>query len=494
MEVRVRRRSLDARRKPRVRIVLVVDVALSEGVSPSGRITPAPPEPDDPLSEGPLGTESLRGPVAVVGTGPAGLSAALGLARMGYRPIVFERGRPVPARVKDLDRFWVDRELDPESNLLFGEGGAGAFSDGKLKTRIGDPLLSTFLGALVESGAPDSVLIEANAHLGTDGVREVSMGLRRLAEEAGASFAFESKLEDFVVRDGRIVSIRVGGKSIEVGAVLLAIGGSARDTFALLEAKGIPLEAKPFQLGLRMEHPQALIDRMQYGTALDRFRLPPAEYRFTVKLSTPLPSIFTFCMCPGGTVVPAVSEPGGLCTNGMSFSQRNGRTANAAVVMTVHPEKSSSPLSGVTLQRRVERDGFIAGGGDYTAPAQTLSSFLEGSEPGELPESTFPFGVHPAPLAPLFEPLWARALHEGLTRLCGRHPDLAHSPALLLGPETRGSSPVRILRDREMLESPGAGCLYPAGEGAGYAGGIASAGVDGLRVALALSRRFAPPP
>jgi uncharacterized FAD-dependent dehydrogenase len=408
---------------------------------------------------------------------------------------VLERGKPIGERVEDVGRFWSERVLDPDSNLLFGEGGAGAFSDGKLKTRIGDPLLWTFLNGLVAAGAPPEILIESSPHLGTDGVRRAAAGLRGLAEARGAVFEFEKKFESLEMEKGRVAGIRASGEVLPAGAVVLAPGGSARDTFEVLKAQAVAMEAKPFQMGLRIEHPQEVLDRMQYGSARDRYALPPAEYRFATRLPRTMPAVFSFCMCPGGQVVPAVSEAGGLCTNGMSSSKRDGALGNAAVVVTVPAQgPEAEPLSGVSLQRRIEREGFLAGGGDYGAPAQSVRSYVEGTAEGSLPPTSFPFGVRPASLVSLLPDRAAEAIREGLLRQGRNRPEFVDPPALLLGPETRGSSPVRILRSAETLDSPTHPGLYPAGEGAGYAGGIASAGVDGLRAALAVARRFAPPP
>jgi uncharacterized FAD-dependent dehydrogenase len=491
--LRVRRRSLDARRKPDIRMVYVLDVTTTGEIEPPPAGGEAPPDPHDPFEKGPTGRESLRGPVVVVGAGPAGLAAAWGLARLGYAPLVLERGNPIRQRVDDVGRFWKDREPDPDSNLLFGEGGAGAFSDGKLKTRIGDPLLWTFLNLLVASGAPESILVDANAHLGTDGVRLVAEGLRRKAEELGASFRFGQRLEGIEVSGGRARGVKTQGETFAAGAVVLAPGGSARDTFERLEAMGMALEAKPFQMGLRIEHPQEIIDLMQYGGARRRLKLPPAEYRFTLEPSPPSPGVFSFCMCPGGTIVPAVSEPGRLCTNGMSPSRRDGPLANAALVVTLHPSDApGGPLGGIALQRRVEERGFAAGGGDYSAPAQTVRAYLEGFRDEALPETSYVFGARPSDLAPVLPASSARAIREGLSDFCRRRPVFAAPPALLLGPETRGSSPVRIVRNPETLVSISHDGVYPAGEGGGYAGGISSAGVDGLRAALAVAARFAP--
>jgi uncharacterized FAD-dependent dehydrogenase len=401
----------------------------------------------------------------------------------------------VAQRTKDVDRFWNGGPHDPESNLLFGEGGAGAFSDGKLRTRIGDPLLWTFLKSLVAAGAPDSILWEARPHLGTDGVRKAASGLRALAEGMGAEFRFGAKWEGFETAGGRIRSARVSGERIETGAVVLACGGSARDVFEILESLDVGLERKPFQMGLRIEHHQETIDRMQYGRAREFFPLPPAEYERVERFDHALAPVFSFCMCPGGRVIPAVSEEGHLCTNGMSFSDRAGDRANSALVVTIPADRfGSGALSGVSLQRLTERAGFLAGGGGYAAPAATARAFLAGEMDRGFPATSYPFGVKPADLASLLPDGVGEAVREALSRIGLRVPAFIGSGAVLIGPETRGSSPVRIVRDRESGESATHGGLFPAGEGAGWAGGIASAGVDGLRASLALARRFACPP
>jgi len=491
---RVRRVSLDARRKPSIFAVYTVDVDIEGPVPPDADANPAPPDPPDPFRDPPRGRERLGGPVFVVGVGFVGLAASWALARLGYRPRVLERGKPVLEREQDLAGFWREGHLDPESNILFGEGGAGAFSDGKLRTRIGDPLLRTFLELLVEAGAPPGVRIEAAPHLGTDGVRQVAAGMRRLAEGHGASFAFSRHFEGLATSQGRVCGVRVSGRRDEAGAVILALGGSARDTFEALFSEGVAMERKPFQLGLRIEHPQAFLDRMQYSAGVDRWDLPPASYHFSVRVPVPFRSVFTFCMCPGGRIVPAVAEAEHLCTNGMSESSRGGPKGNAALMVTVPPDlEGGGPLSGVALQRRVEREGYRLGGGGFTAPAQRAASYVRGGSPGKVPPTSYPFGVRGADLAAMLPAGVGDAIRAALVKIEKRASGFASDPAVLLGPESRGSSPVRFPRDASTLESISHGGLYPAGEGSGYAGGIASAGVDGLRAALALAARFAPP-
>ncbi|MHC5040650.1 MAG: NAD(P)/FAD-dependent oxidoreductase, partial [Planctomycetota bacterium] len=383
---------------------------------------------------------------------------------------------------------------ESESNILFGEGGAGAFSDGKLRTRIGNPLVWTFLNALVASGAPETLLWDAKPHLGTDGVRKAASGLRALAESLGATFAFGRRFEGLRRRGGRVVGASVSGETIESGAVILAVGGSARDTFEILQAQGTAMEPKPFQLGLRLEHRQADLNRIQYGGGMDRWELPPAEVEFVVRIPHALSPVFTFCMCPGGMVIPAVSEPGHLSTNGMSESARDGPMGNTALVVTVPAERfGPGVLGGIALQRQVERSGFETGGADYTAPAQTVTAFLTGEEGRGPLETTFPFGGVRADLASILPDGIGEAIREALGRLGDRMPSYTAADAVLLGPETRGSCPVRLPRDSATLESISCSGLYPVGEGAGYAGGIVSAGVDGLRAALAVGNRFAPP-
>jgi len=521
------RRSLDARHQNRIRFVYTMDLDLPDDVGRL-RLRGARPLPDQPEPEEPLiaGTQPLPGPVVIVGAGPAGLFAALRLAEHGYAPLVLERGQPVERRIEDLGRFRDTRSPDPDSNLLFGEGGAGTFSDGKLTTRIGDRRVRHVLETLVGCGAPDDVLIDAMPHIGTDRLREIIPRLRARIEAAGGAVRFGCRVDGLVIEKRALVGVRAAGTRIRAGLVCLAIGHSARDTYRMLAEAGVPLAGKPFQMGLRIEHRQADLDRARYGPDAGHPDLPPAHYQLVARgRDIPRP-VATFCMCPGGVVVPAVSEPGRLCTNGMSDRTRSGPFANSGLVVTVEPRdvgaaplagvgvpvlatqpserflrgqrnrqrgRAPAPLDGVEFQRRWEGAAFDLAGGDYTAPAQRVGDFLAERTSAEPIESTYPLGVRPVSMRAILPPLVATSIARAMPILARRLSIFADAAAVLVGPETRASSPVRILRDPETRASTRIAGLYPVGEGAGYAGGIMSAAVDGLRTAETIIRTFAPP-
>ena len=484
--------SIDARKKPQVHYVYTVELSHPrEGElrlpKNAVRFTPRPYEFP------PVGAGAPRRPV-VVGMGPAGLFCALYLARAGIPCTVLERGRPVEERSAHVEAFWSGGPLDPESNVQFGEGGAGTFSDGKLTTGIHDPRVSAVLDTLVGAGAPEDIRWQHKPHIGTDLLREVVRCIRQELLRLGCDVRFGHRLTGLAVRQGRLAGFAAVGPQgpYEEGcdALALAPGHSARDTFQLLRQLGIALAPKPFAIGARMEHSQAAISQAQFGAAWEK--LPPADY----KLACHLPdgrSVFTFCVCPGGQVVAAASEPGHLVTNGMSCRARDGDTINGALLVGVSPADfgwtgaSCDPLLGVEFQRAWERRAFVLGGGDYCAPVQTVGEFLglPGGHSSLVP--TYRPGVRPAPLDECLPPFVTGSLRAALP-LLGRKLRGFDSPgAVLTGVETRSSSPVRILRgeDFQSLSLPG---LYPCGEGAGYAGGITSAAVDGIRVAEAMAR------
>ena len=427
-------------------------------------------------------------PPIVVGAGPAGLFAALVLARCGARPIVLERGRPVEQRQADVERFWSGGALDTESNVQFGEGGAGAFSDGKLNTGTRDVRHRFIMETLVRCGAPESILTDAKPHVGTDMLHIALRSLRRELTEAGADIRFGARLESVRVADGAVcgVTVRQDGAVYDLPArqVVLALGHSARDTFEMLYQTGLAMEQKPFAMGVRIEHRQADVDAAQYRALAGHPALPPSTY----KLSCHLPngrSAFSFCVCPGGQVVAAASETGRTVTNGMSEYARSGENINGALLVNVTADDfpSPHPLAGIALQRQVEEAAFVLGGGDYRAPCQRVEDFLRGAPSagaGRVTPSYRP-GVVYTDMARCLPPFIAETLRLALPVLGKKLKGYDDPDALLTGVETRSSSPVRLVRD-DRYEANIRG-IYPCGEGAGYAGGILSAAADGMRCA-----------
>ena len=493
-ELRIRRRSLDARRKPELRWIYTVDVALRKGetqalrrcrnpkVSQAKELWYRPPKA--------AVVPALR-PV-VVGFGPAGMFAALALATAGLRPIVLERGRDAASRHAAVRAFWENGKLDPECNVQFGEGGAGTFSDGKLNTGTRNERQGWILSQFVKFGADESILYDAKPHVGTDVLLTVVQNLRARVIALGGELRFGAKLTGLRAENGRLAAAELlqDGQTtlLPCDRLILAPGHSARDTFEMLERFGLAMEPKPFSMGVRVEHLQAMIDKAQYGEQTEP--LPPADYKLNVRLPDG-GSAYTFCMCPGGYVVAAASEEGGVVTNGMSNFARGGENANAALLVTLEPADfpDQSTLGGMRWQREIEEAAFRAGGGGYRAPAQRVGDFLA-RRPTEAWGSVQPSyrpGVTPCELHEVLPERLTRVL-EGAIPALGRLLDGYDDPdAVMTAPETRSSSPVRILRD-EARQSPTLAGLFPCGEGAGYAGGILSAAVDGLLCAEALIR------
>lgn len=429
----------------------------------------------------------------VVGSGPAGLYAALVLGLNGVAVDLIDRGAELKARGKDVVRFHRTRVPNPESNLLFGEGGAGTYSDGKLYTRVDDPLEVPCLELLVECGAPPDILYDSRAHIGTDRLHRILPVLRAKLEALGVRFHWHTRLDGLVIDDGpprRVRAVQTTSGEIPCDAVFLAVGHSARDTIRLLHAQGVRVEAKPFQLGVRIEHPQELITRGRYGTGPEASLLGPASYNLICKAEGGVPASFSFCMCPGGTIVSSTNIAGLLCTNGMSNSTHSSQWANAALVTTFGPaEYGPGAFAGVAFQEALERTFFEAGGSDYTAPAQAADDFVAGRLTKVTRHSSYTFGTIPGRIDMLLPPLARAAIARSLLKYDQQIPGFRSAEGLLVGLESRSSGPIRLPRDRETGRADGFENLYPMGEGAGAAGGIMSAAIDGARCALQHLRR-----
>ena len=502
--VRLLKRSVDARSKGNVHFVATLGVTL-EASSGEGEAAVVLRVGDDdvfiaaaepPPAVASLGAAPKTRPV-VVGTGPAGLFAALLLARAGARPLVLERGATVEARVRAVSAFIRDGVLDPDSNIQFGEGGAGTFSDGKLTTNTRDPRCRSVLASFVEAGAPEEILWQARPHIGTDRLTGAVSRIRGEIESLGGEVRFGTRLCDLVldaegVLCGIVTESDRGREDLSAEALILATGHSARDTLEMLHGRGANLAQKPFSIGVRIEHDQLMIDRAQYGSLAGHPALGAADYKLSCHLRSGR-SVYTFCMCPGGEVVAAASEAGGVVTNGMSRFARDGANANAGFLVNVVAEDFADdhPLAGVRFQRCWEQAAFELGGRDFRAPAQLLADFLQGvvsSAAGDV-QPTYPLGVEYADLALCLPDFAVSSLREAAPLFDRRLRGFATPDALLTGVETRSSSPVRVLRD-DTLQSNLRG-VYPCGEGAGYAGGIMSAAVDGMRCAEAVLALYA---
>ena len=485
-QVKIVRRSVDARKKPDVKIIYTIEVAVdgNEGkiLRNSGckRASIAKGNYYKPPKQK---LESEKRPV-VIGFGPAGMFAALILSMAGLKPIVLERGEDAQSRHDKVEKFFETGELDTRSNVQFGEGGAGTFSDGKLNTGVNNPRIGWVLDQFVKFGAREDILYDAKPHVGTDVLLNVVLNLRKRVITLGGEVRFNSQVTGLRIENGQLTGLQVnGGEIVETDRAVLAIGHSARDTFELLHSLNIPMEPKAFAMGARIEHKQSMVNASQYGE--NNPVLPPADYKLVQHLDEK--SVYTFCMCPGGYVVAAASEEGRVVTNGMSYADWEGENANAALLVTVNPEEfpDKSTLGGMYWQRQIEEKAYQVSG-SYRAPAQRVGDFLKGipsTGPGSV-EPTYRPGVTWCDLHDVLPEQLTRAMEEALPKLDGQLKGYADPDAVLTAPETRSSSPVRILRGEDR-QSQIKG-LYPCGEGAGYAGGIMSAAVDGIQTAEAI--------
>jgi uncharacterized protein len=491
------KRSYDARKKnTEITFVYIIDLsannepAILARLAGDAHIRPAPDTGYYPVASAP---EDLTERPVIIGFGPCGLFAALTLAQMGFKPIVLERGREVRQRTKDTWALWRKHVLTAESNVQFGEGGAGLFSDGKLYSQIKDPKFygRKVMQEFVRAGAPDEILYVSKPHIGTFRLTGVVSAMREEIRALGGEVRFETKVSDFLIRDGRMQAVVLdNGEQIQSRYVVLALGHSSRDTFRQLHTRGVFMEAKPFALGFRIEHPQSLIDKARLGKYAGHPALGAADYKLVHHAKNGR-AVYSFCMCPGGTVVAATSEAGRVVTNGMSQYSRNERNANAGIVVGISPQQDfpGGPLAGLALQESLESHAYVLGGRDYCAPGQLVGDFIRAQASSELGdvEPSYKPGVKLGDLATALPAYAIDAIREALPVFGRQIRGFDRDDAVLTGIESRTSSPLRITRDNQHLQSLNTRGLYPAGEGAGYAGGILSAGVDGIKVAEALA-------
>ncbi|WP_300408807.1 FAD-dependent protein [Lagierella sp.] len=484
---KIYRKSIDARKKDRIQFVysVIVDIELSKK-----RLSKYNPGDVREYKEEKINFEinrkKTKRPV-VVGFGPSGIFAALTLAKAGFNPIVIERGQDVDQRTKTVDEFWENGNLNTNSNVQFGEGGAGAFSDGKLTCRSQDPMIREVLKVFIEHGAPEEIGILQKPHIGTDILKEVIKSIRKEIISLGGQVHFNTTMEDIVLEDGKVKKLITNRGEIEADSVFLALGHSSRDSFQTLHKKGLSMESKPFAVGFRIEHPQQLINRAQYGENYDNKRLPQGEYQLTYR-STSGRGVYTFCMCPGGRVIAASSEENRLCINGMSYHSRSLENANSAIIANINEKDyGQGVLAGMMYQEKIEERAFKLGGSNYHAPVQLIGDYIDNRVSTEF-KRVFP-SYKPGTVFRDLNEIYSKSINdsikEAIINLNRKLDGFSLEDGILTGVETRTSSPIRILRDKESYESCNFKGVYPLGEGAGYAGGIMSSSVDGIKGAIA---------
>lgn len=490
---KILKESVDARKKDNIKFNYAVEVVCDNEITVVSKANDKDVKLEEVHTEEfEFGTKKMKNRPIIVGMGPAGLFAGLLMAQKGYSPLIIERGESVEDRTNTINKFWSTGDLNLESNVQFGEGGAGTFSDGKLTTRIKDSRCDFVLEELVKAGAPEEILYSGKPHVGTDILKNVVKNIREKIIELGGEVRFNSRLEDLIIKDKAIKALIINGEEIPCESVILAIGHSSRDTYEMLYKRGIFMEPKAFSIGVRVEHSQHMIDLNQYGKFAGHPRLKAADYRLTHTTNAKR-GVYSFCMCPGGEVVAAASEENMLVTNGMSYYKRDKENANSAIVVSVGDKdfEGNSPLKGMEFQRHYEKLAYIVGGGGYTAPVQLVGDFLQDKVSTKLGNitPTYKPGYEFRDLRECLPSYVIESLKEGLVNFDKKIKGFADNNGVLTGIETRTSAPVRITRN-EKLQSISVDGLYPSGEGAGFAGGIISAAVDGLKSAESIMKEY----
>ncbi|NUM35014.1 MAG: FAD-dependent oxidoreductase [Candidatus Brocadiae bacterium] len=484
------KRSMDTRFHKKPGFIYCLDIEVKEGVRIQDGLEILPQS--QPHEDIVYGSSRISHRPVVVGTGPGGLFAAYWLAQNGYSPLILEQGQEIGKRKQAIENFHNTRIMSPTSNYVFGEGGAGSYSDGKLNTGVTSGYIAQILKIMVDCGAPHEILYVSPPHIGSDRLRAVIIQLRKRIIEWGGEFRFETKVTNLIVHSGKIAGVVTDKGEIPADLLVLATGSHDQDTFAMLSSCGIFMEKKPFQMGVRIEHPQEFIDKKQYGKYSGCAGLPPANYRLVGPESKERCQVCTFCMCPGGEVMAGTGTPGFLSTNGMSNYRRDSGFANAALITTFFPEEmEDNPLAGLFYRQKIEKAAFLAGKGDYTAPAQNAGDFIS-DRLGALPATSYRFQVKPVRISSFMPEKFLVALKKALPSFEEKMPGFISS-GLLIAPETRASCPIKITRDKDSMQSLSCQNLYPVGEGAGYAGGIISAALDGIKAAKVIISTFSRP-